>query len=264
MKSKEGPLLKLVGEISLICFGCYHIFMEYKYTGIILDKKDVGETDRIYSIFTLENGKIRVLAKGVRKANAKLAGFLENFTLAEIFIAKSHGMGKITGSIVIDNFSEIRKNFNIIQFVFETVKIFNKFVREESKDQKIFELLKSYLEAMNNLALQEKEEKSELVFFGFLFKFLEESGYKIEIENCIECGKKVREIENFFDPKQGGIICGNCSAQAGGKIRISPNSVKIIRIFFQNSIGSLVKLKIDQKDMDNIKMISKEFLRWTV
>lgn len=228
-----------------------------------MDKKDVGETDRIYSIFTLENGKIRVLAKGVRKANAKLAGFLENFTLAEIFIAKSQGIGKITGSIVIDNFSEIRKNIDVLQLVFEAVKIFNKFVREENKDQRIFELLKSYFETMNNLTLQGKEEKSELVFFGFLFKFLEESGYKIEIENCIGCGEKIKETENFFDPKQGGVICKHCSSQAGGKMRIVPNSVKIIRIFFRNSIGSLVKLKIDKKDMDNIKIIGKEFLRWT-
>ena len=101
------------------------------------------------------------------------------------------------------------------------------------------------------------------IIVQILFKFLEESGYKIEIENCIECGEKVRETENFFDPKQGGIICKNCSVQAGGKVRINSNSVKIIRIFFQNSIKSLVKLKIDRKDLDNIKLIGREFLRWT-
>ncbi len=236
--------------------------MEYKYTGIILDKRDVGETDRIYSIFTLENGKIRVLAKGVRKANAKLAGFLENFTLAEIFIAKSQGMGKITGSIVVDSFGEIRKNLSILQDAFGAVKIFNKLTKEENKDQIIFELLKSYLETLDSLALQKKEEKTEAVFLGFLFKLFEELGYKMEINDCLKCGSKIKEGNNFFDPKQGGIICEKCSSESGGKIKVNSNSIKIIRIFFQNSIKSLVKLKTDQKDLNNLKIIIGEFLKW--
>lgn len=236
--------------------------MEYKYTGIILDKRDVGETDRIYSIFTLENGKIRVLAKGVRKANAKLAGFLENFTLAEIFIAKSQGMGKITGSIVVDSFGEIRKNLNILRDAFGAVKIFNKLTKEENEDQRIFELLKNYLETLDDLALQKKEEKTEVVFLGFLFKLFEELGYKIEINDCLECGGKIKEGNNFFDPKQGGIICEKCSSKSGGKIKINSNSIKIIRIFFQNSIKSLVKMKTDQKDLNNLEIIIREFLKW--
>ena len=60
--------------------------MEYKYTSIILDKKDVGETDRIYSFYTLEGGKIQSLAKGVRKSGAKLAGSLENFLFAGVIV----------------------------------------------------------------------------------------------------------------------------------------------------------------------------------
>ncbi|MFH0969040.1 MAG: DNA repair protein RecO [Patescibacteria group bacterium] len=236
--------------------------MDYKYTGIILNKKDVGETDRIYTIYTLESGKIMVLAKSVRKANAKLAGFLENFTLAEIFIAKSQGMGKITGSLVINNFPKMRENLEAVGSVFKSTELLNKLIKDENDDPKIFELLKEYLETMNNLDSQEDNFKLEIISLGFIFKLLEELGYKIEANNCLECGEKIKEGNNFFDPEQGGILCGKCYPNIRKGIKINSNSIKILRIFFQNSLKSLLKLKADKKDIDNLKIVKQEFLRW--
>lgn len=234
--------------------------MDYKYTGIILDKKDVGETDRIYTIFTLENGKIRVLAKSVRKSNAKLAGFLENFTLAEIFVAKNQGMGKITGSIVVNGFPKMRENFEAIRIVFDSMKIFGRLVGEENKDEKIFHLLRDYLEAIEKIG--NDVEKLELVSLGFSFKILEELGYKIEVNFCMECQEKIKEGDNFFDFQRGGIICKKCLKNSGSKIQITNSSIKILRIFFQNSLKSLGKLKAQKKDINNLEVIKKDFLHW--
>lgn len=236
--------------------------MDYKYTGIILGKKDVGETDRIYTIYTLESGKIRVLAKSVRKANAKLAGFLENFNLAEIFIAKSQGMGKITGSLVINNFPEIRNNLEIVRDVFGSIELISKMIKDESKDQKIFNLLKEYLEIMNEIAKENDQDKNEIISLGFAFKFFEELGYKIEVGTCAYCQEKIREGNNFFDPEQGGIVCEKCLSNLQTRIRANSNAIKILRIFFQNSLKSLIKLKTDKKDLDNLMIIKREFLKW--
>lgn len=236
--------------------------MDYKYTGIILGKKDVGETDRIYTIYTLESGKIRVLAKSVRKANAKLAGFLENFNLAEIFIAKSQGMGKITGSLVINNFSEIKNNLETVRAVFDSIGLLNKMIKDESGDPKTFKLLREYLETMNEIAKENNQDKNEIISLGFSFKFFEELGYKIEVGNCAFCQEKIKEGNNFFDPQQGGIVCEKCLSNLKTRIRANTNAIKILRIFFQNNLKSLIKLKVDKKDLDNLKIIEREFLKW--
>lgn len=236
--------------------------MDYKYTGIILGKKDVGETDRIYTIYTIEKGKIRVLAKSVRKANAKLAGFLENLNLAEIFIAKRQGMGKITGSLVINNFPEIRKDLDIIRNVFASIELFVKLIKDENGDLKIFELLKEYLETMDLIAKDNSQDKNRLISLGFAFKFFEELGYKVEIGNCAYCQEKIKEGRNFFDPEQGGIVCEKCLPSLKTRIIANPNAIKILRIIFQNSLRSLMKLKSDKKDLDNLTIIQREFLRW--
>jgi len=249
-------------RVSEYRFSLYNSLMDYKYTGIILGKRDVGETDRIYTIYTLESGKIRILAKSVRKANAKLAGFLENFNLAEIFVAKSQGMGKITGSLVISNFSEIRNNLEIVRNVFDSIELLDKLIKDENKDQKIFQLLQEYLETMNSIAKENSQDKNEIISLGFAFKLFEELGYKIEVGSCAYCQEKIREGNNFFDPEQGGIVCEKCFSGLKTKIRANLNAIKILRVFFQNSLKSLVKLKTDKKDLDNLKIIEKEFLNW--
>ena len=236
--------------------------MDYKYTGIILGKKDVGEMDRIYTIYTLETGKIRVLAKSVRKANAKLAGFLENLNLAEIFIAKNQGMGKITGSIVENNFKNMRLNLEALMKASRAVNLLDKIISQESKDEKLFFLLKSFLEALDDCVKNKKEEKIDLLALGFIFKMFEEMGYKIEANCCCQCGKHFSKNKNFFVFENGGIVCHECCEKISNKIAILDDSIKIIRIFYKNKINSLLKLKVEQKEINNLTVISNLFFQW--
>jgi DNA repair protein RecO (recombination protein O) len=236
--------------------------MDYKYTGIVLDKRDIGETDRLYSIYTLESGKIKALAKGVRKVTAKLAGNLENFTLADISIVKNQGTGKITASIVENNFSNLKNNFEALSRAFANVKILSQMAQFEEKDERLFNLLKEYLEALDKFP-ENNVEKLETVSLGFVFKLLECLGYGLEVGRCVVCGNVLQgNGENFFSAELGGVVCASCFQENKKGIRISVSAIKIIRLFFQNRLGSLSKLKIEPKDLRELKIVSQEFLRW--
>lgn len=236
--------------------------MDYKYTGIILDKRDIGETDRLYAIYTLESGKIKALAKGVRKASAKLAGNLENFTLADISIVKNQGTGKITGSIVENNFSNLKNNFEALAKAFENIKILSQLVQFEEKDERLFNLSKEYLETLDKFP-ENHADKIEAVSLGFVFKLLDVLGYGLEVGRCVVCGSILQDKkDNYFSAQLGGIVCDNCFKGSQGEIKISANVIKIIRLFFQNKISSLPKLKIETRNLRELKIISQEFLNW--
>ncbi len=238
--------------------------MEYKYTGIILSKKDIGETDRIYTIYTLEKGRISAIARGVRKAKSKLAGHLENFYLVDLVVMKNKGMGNISGSIVENNFLNLHKNLETLSEVFEAIKIFDSLISSEEKDTRLFLLLLEYLSAVDRIALKTNKPKTivKLLAQGFIFKLLEMLGYKVEIRRCVKCGSGLLKDNNFFSFSLGGIICNDCSKTAKDIIFVSNNFIKIMRIFFQNNINSLSKLNIKQKDADELKKISNDFLKW--
>jgi len=237
--------------------------MDYKYTGIILNKKNVAETDRIYTVYTREAGKIRVLGKGVRKPNAKLAGSLESMTMAEIFVAKSRGMGKITGAIVLDNFLGIKASLDALDRVGDIFKIFGKIMAEQEKDEQIFEILADLLTSMDKLSAEKSSGgKMDILSLGFLFKLLGEMGYRLEVDKCVNCGTKLQPENNYFSPAKGGVLCDKCHVTENKRFKISPESIKLIRIFLKNKIENLTKIKVSQKDVNNLKVIVQESINW--
>ncbi|GBE16629.1 DNA repair protein RecO [bacterium BMS3Abin15] len=184
--------------------------MERKYTGIILSKYDTGEADRIYTAYTLEMGKIKSIAQGVRKPQAKLAGHLENFVLADLTVIKKRGTGRITGSIVENNFNNLRNNLEALEYALKASDIFNNLVGMEERDEKIFNLLKQFLETLDKVS-KDKKDNGEVLFYGFVFKLLEFLGYKLEVGACVNCTSPLSSEGNYFSAEKGGVVCKNCS-----------------------------------------------------
>lgn len=238
--------------------------MEYKYTGIILNKRDVGETDRIYTIYTLEGGKVRSLAKGVRKAQAKLAASLENITLADITIIRARGLGKITGSIVENNFSALKGDYKALLEIFATLNIFDKLVDFENPDPEVFQLLKEYLETVNFCVENQFAEKNVLLRMGFLTKLLDVLGYTLRVDVCAACGNQLSQEALYFDSAQGGVLCQNCLQGTQNVLPIKVNTIKLIRLFLQNKVKTFAKISVTRQDCDNVRFVIEDFLRWTL
>lgn len=244
-----------------------NIHMEYKYTGIILHKRDVGETDRLYTIYTLEAGKILALAKGVRKPQAKLAGLLENFTLADITVMRTHGTGKITSSIVENSYHGIKQNLDLLLAVFQSVHMVNRMVDLQHCDQAVFELLNEYLESVDVLGRSDMadtalQEKIAVVNVGFSVKLLNALGYTLSVHTCCACGGVLSPADTFFSAQHGGILCGTCRMGAYNVLTINVNTIKMLRLFFQNKISSFAKLKIAPRETALANTAVQAFVQW--
>ncbi len=236
--------------------------MEYKYNAIVLNKIDTGETDRVYVVYTREAGRILARAIGVKKPNAKLAGNLESITQCEIFLAKGKGRGNVTGVIGVENFLAIKANIFALEKVFTALKIFNRLMTQEEKDEKTFQLLLDYLLVMDKSAKEENDLKFDIYTLGFIFKLLQNLGYKQEVKKCSACAGKLVSGENYFSAQRGGIICPACAKLETRKIRITDEAVKFIRIVLENKIENLGKIKLEKKSLDNLKVVAQEAVRW--
>lgn len=239
--------------------------MEYKYTGIILNKRNIGETDKICTVYTLEGGKVRSIAKGVRKAHAKLASSLENITLADITIVRTRGLGKITGSIVENNFSALKRDCDALLETFVGLNMFDKLVDFENPDPQVFGLLKNYLEAVEYCSVNDVKEKFLLLRMGFLVKLLDALGYSIEVNSCVTCAKPLSEHSLFFCSSAGGTICQQCGIDNGSCVLpVRVNAIKMMRLFLKNNIVSFAKLQVAREDCDNLKLVVDDFLKWNI
>lgn len=240
--------------------------MENKYQAIMLGKFNVGETDRMYSFYSAEAGKVFFIAKGTRKNNAKLAGYLEPITYTEIFVSRGRGHGQITGAIPILNFSQIKQNLFSLEKIFYVFKIFNQLISQEEEDKEIFSLLLEYLKMMEKNSQKEGEKilARKILTLGFLFKILEKTGYGLQIKKCVICLQKLVPRENWFSPGQGGTICSKCSQKEKNKIRIKDEAIKTIRIFLENKIENFEKIKINSEGLSNLEFVAQEAIHWII
>ena len=143
--------------------------MEIRYNAIVLRKKEVGETDRLYTLYTETHGKVQLVAKGVRKSEAKLAGQLETLMQGLVIVVKGRGTGRIAGAVAEKNFLYLRTDGDVLRRVLETVNIFERLIEWEEVDKELFQLLLAYLILANEWAEKKEKEKIFLITEGFLF-----------------------------------------------------------------------------------------------
>jgi len=238
--------------------------MEYKYIAIILNKRDVGEMDRIYTLYSLEGGKIKSVAKSVRKPQAKLASSLESITLADITIVRRRGLGKITGSIVENNFTAIKGDEQALLSVFSVFHLFDRLVDFENPDRDVFLLLQKYLESMDKSAQNGETQKYFIFQYWFIVKLLDALGYAIGVDLCVSCGGRLSQSEIRFSSKQGGVLCEQCAKDDKEAIHISVNGVKMLRLFLKNDLRTFSKINASESDCDSMRMAVDDFLRWNL
>ncbi len=264
-------------EVSAFCkildFPLAILFMEFSYTALVLRKYDTGETDRIYLLLTKEDGKVRAVARGVRKPEAKLAGQLETLSLVSVSVMRSRGRGNISGAIAEEFFPNIRKDETALRAALEAVSAVDRRMEEGEPDAEIFALLVGFLRALELVSALPRQgadedlrfaEKVFLLSQGFFWKLLDRLGYRIEARRCAAGEEALIAGERYcFSPDAGGIVCARHRERASIALPFSESAVKFLRLLFANSLASLPKLSIDRETARSLRRSLGSFLDWT-
>lgn len=237
--------------------------MEYRYTAIVLGKKEVGETDRLYTLYTREQGKVRVMAKGIRKPEAKLAGQLENLSLSMVIINKTRGIGKITSAVAENVFASVRQEYSILLSVSQSLSILEKFVEMEECDEALFDLAREYLAEANALAEEDKQERVRLLSQVFLFQLFSHLGYHIETHASVQSGMRLHKGEqHFFSPRAGGVLTETEAREYKESFYIQENTIKLMRLFATNQLRPCLKIQVSERDLRELELVTKRFADW--
>ena len=135
----------------------------FKTEGIILKRMNYGEADRILTIYTSHHGKIRAMAKGVRKLQSRKAGSLELFNHSVLFLIKGKNLDLITEAQAINLFKSWRKNLIKVGIAYYLCELVDKLTPDNQPHEAVFELLKETLKKIglkeNKILVREFEEK---------------------------------------------------------------------------------------------------------
>jgi DNA repair protein RecO (recombination protein O) len=166
----------------------------FKVEGIILRRSDYSEADRILTIFSKEKGKVRVIAKGVRKLTSRKAAALELFNFSEIFITEGKGMGIVTEAEVKNSFRKWRDDLIRVGVAYYFCEIVDKLTADEEGHREVFELLRNALSKLEDSKLKQQ-------VFEFECKLLSTLGYGEHAGSDGKNGSLHKYIEGITERK---------------------------------------------------------------
>ncbi len=239
--------------------------MEYRYTAIVLGKRETGETDRLYTLYTREHGKVTTLAKGVRKPTAKLASQLENGSQVGVTIIKGRGIGKIAGAIAEERFLSLRQDYEVYQTLMNTLDRVRTLTEPEESDFEIYDLLQQFLTLSEELIKTNKKTQFFFLRECFLLQLYSFLGYQIDTRHCIATGIKLTRGERYmFSPRDGACILATEAHKYPQAVPVSEDAIVLLRVILTNSLSSLLKLSDAPKETNNIARIAEALYRWTI
>lgn len=153
--------------------------MLYKTEGIIIRRRNLGDFDRLLTVYTRDFGKILIKAKSIRKNHSKLRGHLELFLRSHLMVAQGKGFDIITGAESIESYPFIHGDLSSLAAAHYLSELTDKLVSGSEKDTNIWGLFLSslqYLDEGGDIGLIVKNFENEIL------KFL---GYGEEKENAI-------------------------------------------------------------------------------
>lgn len=175
-------------------------------TGIVLSRTDFQEADRILTILTPDQGKIRAIAKGVRRSSSKLAGGIELFSISHVtFLPGKKELGTLISTRLIVHYGNIVKDISRTMLGYEFLKRMNR-LTEDAAGAEYFDILSKTLGGLNDLELD--PELTEMWFCMQLLKvtghgpnlLTDKAGHKLDSDK-----KYMFEFDSmgFYEQKMG-------------------------------------------------------------
>ncbi len=176
----------------------------YHTEAIILRHSDFGEADRLLTVLTPYLGKVRLLAKGIRKPASRKAGHLELFTRTQLLVARGRNLDIITQAQTVEPYLALRQDLWRMSHAYYVGELVDSFGEEQAENEPLYALLRDVLGwicCSPDLALTMRF--FELRLLGWV-------GYQPQLFRCVHCNTPLEPVSNYFSVEDGGVLCPRC------------------------------------------------------
>jgi len=211
-----------------------------KVEAVVIAHKEYGEADRFVRIFSLESGKLNTLAKGVRKIKSRKAAHLEPFTHSALVLARGQIFWIITQAETIDSFPLIRDDLKRTADASYVLELIDKVAAEGQPEPSLYRLLLETLKRIDHAP------DTFNALRNFEIRFLDMSGFRPELLNCVACKKTIQPEDQYFSPLQGGILCPQCGPLDARAVFASKDTLRFLRHFQRSKFQDIEKVIVPE------------------
>lgn len=200
---------------------------------MVLKGYDYGEADRILTLYTPHAGKLRAIAKGMRRTKSRLGGHLDLFTRSSLLVARGRQLDIVTQAETIENFRQVREDLARVTYCNYVAELVDGFSAEQLANYPLYALT---VTTFRRLATA---HNLEMVVRAFELQLLGFTGYRPQLHRCLHCDRNIEPQANSFSARLGGVLCPECTAVDSAAPTISVGALKVMRNLQTNESAML-------------------------
>ena len=230
----------------------------YRTDAIIIRQSGFGEADRLLTVFTPDLGKLRWLAKGVRKITSRKSGHVELFMLTDVLVARGRTWDIISQSEVVEAYRHLREDLDKISQAYYLAELLDRFTEEHDANAPLLELLALTLARLSHL------DDTFLVLRFFEMHLLSLTGFQPQLHFCVACEEPLEPVENYFHYVDGGVLCPE-----HGQVRPNAESIplavlKVLRFLQTETWEKVARLQLAAATRQQVETLLLSYITFTL
>ena len=199
----------------------------YRDQGVVLRTIKLGEADRIVTFATQGHGKVRAVAKGVRKTKSRFGGRLEPITHLSLQFYEGRELDIVTQAEALDHFRVIREDLDRLARATTMLEAIDQVAQERQPSTRLYQMLVGALRAL-------AAHNAPLLVPAFFLKLLALEGFQPILDGCASCGEPGPLVA--FDVGVGGALCPACARGP----RVSEQAVDLMHRILDGGLAGVL------------------------
>ncbi|MGZ6314851.1 MAG: DNA repair protein RecO [Candidatus Limnocylindrales bacterium] len=231
----------------------------YVTDAIVLTRFDYGEADRIMTLFTPAYGKLKAIAKGVRRTKSRLGGSLEPLAELRVALARGRTFDVVTQVQVSHAWLRLRDSLESTATAWYLAELADRSLEERHEAEGLYALLRHAYELLDAGMAPGRVARWYEVHLA------DELGVRPEVDRCVECDRMLDADEAFrWVPPLGGVLCSRCPGPPPDRAGLSLEALKLLKAYQRLDVEALAALRLPQAVEAEVEQAMRDFLRFSL
>jgi len=228
----------------------------YVTDAIVLSRFDYGEADRILTLLTPGLGKIKAIAKGIRRPTSRIGGSLEPLAELRLQLAKGRTFDVVTQVTMQHAWLGLRERLEVTATAWYCGELLDRSLEERHAAEPLYLLLRRAYELLDAGMAPARVAR------WFEMRLCDELGVRPEVDRCVECdrllevGDEVRWI-----PRLGGVLCGRHAGPSMAAAGLSTDALRVLKAYQRMDVEALAGLRLPGVVEAEVERVLGEFVR---
>ncbi len=223
---------------------------------IVLSRFDLGEADRVLTLITPDDGKLKAIAKGIRRPTSRIGGSLEPFAELRVALARGRTFDVVTQVTIGHAWLALRDSLESAATAWYLAELADRSLEERHEAAPLYGLLRRAYELLDAGMAPGRVAR------WYEMHLADELGVRPEVDRCVECDRMLEPTERFrWVPPLGGVLCDRHPGPPASVAGLSVEALKLLKAYQRLDIEAIARLRLPDAVEREVEAAMRDFIR---